>query len=93
MSFAEAARDGAFDYVLHDPPRLSHATQRLYSESLYREFYRLLRRGGGLFHYVSQSGVKYRGLNPYKGVVERLRRAGFVVDRVKEGYGVYARKR
>lgn len=93
ISFAETLRDSAFDYIIHDPPRLSYATQRLYSESLYRDFYRLLRRGGGLFHYVSQSGMKYRGLNPYRGVVERLKRTGFVIEKVKEGYGIYARKR
>jgi len=93
LAVAETLRDGAFDYVIHDPPRLSHATQRLYSEVLYREFHRLLKRGGGLFHYVSQSGTKYRGLNPYRGVAERLRRAGFAVEKVKEGYGIYAKKR
>ena len=93
LAVAETLRDGAFDYVIHDPPRLSHATQRLYSEALYREFYRLLKRGGGLFHYVSQSGTKYRGLNPYRGVAERLRRVGFAVEKAKEGYGIYAKKR
>jgi len=93
LAVAETLRERAFDYIIHDPPRVSHATQRLYSEALYREFYRLLRRGGGLFHYVSQSGAKYRGLNPYKGVAERLRRVGFAVEKVKEGYGVYAKKR
>jgi predicted methyltransferase len=93
IAVAEALRDGAFDYIIHDPPRLSHATQRLYSETLYRQFYRLLKRGGGLFHYVSQSGTKYRGLNPYRGVAERLRRVGFAVEKIKEGYGIYARRR
>jgi len=93
IAVAEALRGGAFDYIIHDPPRLSHATQRLYSETLYRQFYRLLKRGGGLFHYVSQSGTKYRGLNPYRGVAERLRRVGFAVEKIKEGYGIYARKR
>lgn len=93
IAVAEAFRDGAFDYIIHDPPRLSHATQRLYSETLYRQFYRLLKRGGGLFHYVSQSGTKYRGLNPYRGVAERLRRMGFAVEKIKVGYGIYARRR
>jgi len=93
IAVAEALRGGAFDYIIHDPPRLSHATQRLYSEALYRQFYRLLKRGGGLFHYVSQSGTKYRGLNPYRGVAERLRRVGFAVEKIKEGYGIYARRR
>jgi len=92
-SFVNSLRDSSFDYIIHDPPRLSHATQRLYSEALYREFYRILRRGGGIFHYVSQSGAKYRGLNPYRGVAERLRRVGFVVEKVKVGYGIYGRRR
>lgn len=92
-TFINSLRGSPFDYVIHDPPRLSHATQRLYSEALYREFYRILRKGGGIFHYVSQSGAKYRGLNPYRGVAERLRRVGFLVEKVKEGYGIYARRR
>ncbi|MEM4060521.1 methyltransferase domain-containing protein [Pyrobaculum sp.] len=93
LSLVSAVRDASFDFVIHDPPRLSYATQRLYSEELYREFYRVLRRGGGLFHYVSLSGTKYRGLNPYRGVAERLRRVGFVVEKVREGYGIDARRR
>lgn len=93
VDFIRAVRDGAFNYVIHDPPRISHATQRLYSEYLYREFFRILKRGGGLFHYVSQTGTKYRGLNPARGVVERLRKVGFVVEEVREGLGVYARRR
>jgi len=93
LVFIAAVRDSSFDYVIHDPPRLSHATQKLYSEGLYREFYRILKRGGGLFHYVSQTGVKYRGLNPLRGVVERLNKVGFVVEGAESGIGVYAKRR
>lgn len=39
---------------------------------------------------VLHSGAKYRGLDPYRGVIERLRRVGFSVYRVDRGYGVYA---
>lgn len=92
LDFVQALRDGSFHYIIHDPPRLSYSTQRLYSEALYREFYRILKRGGGLYHYVSQSGTKYRGLDPARGVAERLRRAGFAVEKVVREYGVYARK-
>ncbi len=91
LAHARASRDQKFSYIVHDPPRLSHATQRLYSEALYREFYRILKRGGGLFHYVSLTGTKYRGLNPTRGVVERLKRAGFTIEERGE-WGVYARK-
>ncbi|MEZ0319820.1 MAG: RsmD family RNA methyltransferase [Pyrobaculum sp.] len=93
VDLIRAVRDGAFNYVIHDPPRISHATQRLYSEYLYREFFRILKRGGGLFHYVSQTGTKYRGLNPARRVVEKLRKTGFVVEDVKEGLGVFAKRR
>lgn len=93
VNFIHSVRNNAFSYVIHDPPRISYATQRLYSEYLYREFFRILKKGGGLFHYVSQTGTKYRGLNPAKGVVERLRKVGFVVKEVREGLGVYAKKR
>lgn len=92
VDVAKALRDSSFDFIIHDPPRLSYATQKLYSEALYREFYRALKRRGGLFHYVSQSGTKYRGLNPSRGVAERLREVGFKVERVVEGLGVYAKK-
>ncbi|MFN7106272.1 MAG: RsmD family RNA methyltransferase, partial [Pyrobaculum sp.] len=74
LTYVETLKSQSFDYIIHDPPRLSHATQGLYSEALYREFYRVLRRGGGLFHYVSLTGTKYRGLDPARGVAERLRR-------------------
>jgi predicted methyltransferase len=90
VDIVRTLRAELFDCIIHDPPRLSHATQKLYSEPLYREFHRVLKRGGELFHYVSLSGTKYRGLDPYRGVVERLRRVGFSVYRVDRGYGVYA---
>ncbi|MBP1911376.1 class I SAM-dependent methyltransferase [Thermococcus stetteri] len=84
--------DGSFDVVIHDPPRFSLAGE-LYSEEFYRELFRILRPGGRLFHYVGNPGKKYRRKDLQKGVMERLRRAGFVgVRRVEEALGVVARK-
>lgn len=91
--FVQSLRTTSFDYILHDPPRLSYATQALYSESLYREYARVLRRGGGLFHYTGATGSKYRGLSVGRGVAERLRASGFIVKRVEKGFGVYAVRR
>ncbi|MFN3803776.1 MAG: RsmD family RNA methyltransferase [Pyrobaculum sp.] len=91
LTYVQTLKGQSFDYIIHDPPRLSHATQGLYSEALYGEFHRVLRRGGGLFHYVSLTGMKYRGLDPIRGVAERLRRVGFVVE-ARRGVGVYAVK-
>ncbi|NPA23994.1 MAG: methyltransferase [Crenarchaeota archaeon] len=86
-------RDMSFDYVLHDPPRLMSDTGDLYGRELYREFHRVLKRGGILFHYTGATGSKYRGLNIIKSVVRRLREVGFDVLRVIEGLGVYMVKR
>lgn len=92
VDFVAALRDGAFDYVVHDPPRLSHATQVLYSEGLYKEYARVLKRGGGLFHYTGATGSKYRGISVWSGVANRLRASGFTIKKVDRGFGVYAIK-
>ncbi|MEM4254880.1 MAG: methyltransferase domain-containing protein [Candidatus Norongarragalinales archaeon] len=64
-----------FDFILHDPPRLSHAGE-LYSLSFYRELYRVLKNCGRLFHYTGTPGAA-RGKNIPKGVKQRLAEAGF----------------
>ncbi len=86
-------RDSSFDYILHDPPRMMSDTGDLYGRELYREFYRVLKKGGILFHYTGATGSKYRGLNIVKSVVRRLREVGFDVLKVIEGFGVYMVKR
>ena len=85
-------KDESFDVIIHDPPRFSLAGQ-LYSEEFYRELFRVLKPGGRLFHYVGNPGKKYRRKDLQKGVMERLRKAGFIgVKRVEEALGVVARK-
>lgn len=67
--------DGFFDCILHDPPRLSHAGE-LYSLEFYKGLYRVLKKGGRLFHYTGTPGAA-RGKNIPKGVKLRLGEAGF----------------
>ncbi|ASJ01792.1 hypothetical protein A3L09_00210 [Thermococcus profundus] len=84
--------DESFDAVIHDPPRFSLAGH-LYSEEFYRELFRILKPGGRLFHYVGNPGKRYRRKDLQKGVMERLRKAGFVgVRRVEEALGIVAKK-
>ena len=85
-------KDEEFDVVIHDPPRFSLAGH-LYSEEFYKEIFRVLKPGGRLFHYVGNPGKRYRGKDLQKGVMERLRKVGFInVKRVEEALGVVAVK-
>jgi hypothetical protein len=64
-----------FSYVIHDPPRLSHAPE-LYSSEFYRELYRVCKKGARIFHYVGSLG-KQKGRRIDKEVEKRLSAAGF----------------
>jgi hypothetical protein len=68
-------QSGMFDFVIHDPPRLSHAPE-LYSKVFYSELYRVCKKGARIFHYVGSLG-KGRGRNIGKEVEMRLGEAGF----------------
>lgn len=79
----------SFSSILHDPPAINLAGE-LYSAFLYSEMHRVLAPRGRLFHYVgdpqSASGRKVT-----RGVVDRLRRAGFAkVTATPEAFGVLA---
>jgi predicted methyltransferase len=83
--------DGTFSRVLHDPPMFSLAGD-LYSGAFYRQLYRVLRRGGRLFHYVGDLESK-SGQGIVKGVVRRLQESGFArISRRPEAFGVLAVK-
>jgi predicted methyltransferase len=75
-SMVDAFPNRIFDYVVHDPPRLSHAGH-LYSKDFYSKLYRVLRERGKIIHYVGAPGSKYRRVDLRKGVIQRLRQVGF----------------
>jgi uncharacterized protein len=72
----EEFRDGYFARIIHDPPTFSLAGE-LYSEVFYRQLFRVLRRGGRLFHYIGDLDSS-SGHRVMKGAAQRLGRAGFV---------------
>lgn len=71
----QAFEDHSFTRVIHDPPTFSLAGE-LYSGAFYRQLFRVLRRGGRLFHYVGDLESR-TGYTIARGVGRRLREAGF----------------
>ncbi|HVC32334.1 MAG TPA: methyltransferase domain-containing protein [Chloroflexota bacterium] len=83
--------DEAFTRVVHDPPTFSLAGE-LYSGEFYRQAFRVLRRGGRLFHYIGNPETR-SGHAVTAGVIRRLQDAGFTrVVRRPEAFGVVAYK-
>jgi uncharacterized protein len=83
--------DGSFSRIIHDPPTFSLAGE-LYSGAFYRQLFRVLKRGGRLFHYIGDPKSKSSG-GVTKGALKRLKEAGFArVVRKPEAYGVVAYK-
>jgi len=81
----------SFSRVIHDPPTFSLAGE-LYAGAFYRQLYRVLKRGGRLFHYIGDPNSKASG-GVTKGALRRLQEAGFArVIRKPEAYGVVAYK-
>lgn len=73
-----------FDRIIHDPPRQA-LSNLLYSQEFYNELFRVLKKGGKLFHYTGDPGSK-RGLDIRAGIIKRLSVSGFVkIERVFNG--------
>jgi uncharacterized protein len=91
FEIVEEFSPASFSRIIHDPPMFNLAGD-LYSEEFYRNLFRVLRRGGKLFHYVGDLAGR-SGRNVVRGVIARLRRAGFIrVARRPEAFGLAALK-
>ncbi|MGC8993675.1 MAG: methyltransferase [Candidatus Aenigmatarchaeota archaeon] len=76
----------SFNFIIHDPPRFSLAPE-LYSQEFYNQLFRVLKKGGKMFHYTGEPG-KLSGKNYLKGIVKRLLLAGFKkVIRIEKAKG------
>ncbi|MGN6675933.1 MAG: class I SAM-dependent methyltransferase [Thermomicrobiales bacterium] len=81
----------SFSRIIHDPPIFSLAGE-LYSGAFYTQLFRVLRRGGRLFHYIGNLNSKGGG-GVARGAMRRLHEAGFArVERRPEAFGVVAYK-
>lgn len=86
----ELSEEG-FMAIIHDPPSMIHAPE-LYTIELYREMYRLLKRGGRLAHFVGPTVPRAKGMDLVQVVSKRLKSVGFTVRVDKEVVGVLAVK-
>jgi predicted methyltransferase len=83
--------NGSFNFIIHDPPRFSLAPE-LYSQDFYNKLFRVLKKGGKMFHYTGEPGKLY-GKNFIQGIAKRLLLAGFrKIVKVKEAKGLVAYK-
>jgi hypothetical protein len=87
----ETQPDESFARVLHDPPTIQLAGD-LYSADFYRELYRVVQKGGRLFHYIGDPNSAH-GAKLTPGVMARLEKVGFSrVTRRPDAFGVSAHK-
>ncbi len=83
--------DESFSRIFHDPPTFKLAGE-LYSGEFYSHLFRILKRGGRLFHYIGDL-ESTTGRVVAKGAVRRLQDAGFQrITRRPEAFGIAANK-
>lgn len=76
---------------MHDPPARAICDTDLYSGKFYVELKRVLKpKNGVLYHYIGDPESKESG-GLYKGIIQRLMKAGFKeVRTVPSAFGVVA---
>lgn len=87
---AEIFPDKKFNAIIHDPPTFQLAGN-LYAQTLYKTFHRILKDKGRIFHYIGNPNSRL-GATTGRGVVMRLKAAGFSVKPRGSAFGVLAKK-
>lgn len=87
----EECGEECFDVIIHDPPRISLAGE-LYSLEFYKKLFKVLRKNGRIVHYIGQPGI-HSGKRIWRGVLERMRQAGFHVKHDPRSRCVYGVKK
>jgi uncharacterized protein len=83
-------QDSTFSAIIHDPPTFNMAGY-LYSGEIYQSFFRILKSSGRMYHYIGDPKSR-SGASIGRGVVDRLRQAGFTVMPKGRAFGVLAKK-
>ncbi len=71
-----------FDRVIHDPPTVK-LSPSMYSPRFHRALFRVMKKGGILYHYCPRPG-KMKGKEFHLKLISNLRRAGFSKIEYKE---------
>lgn len=80
-----------FDRILHDPPVISIAGE-LYGRPFYKELFRVLKKGGILYHYTGLAGKK-SGKDIVSSTMKRLEEVGFKnLKKFEEPAGIICEK-
>ena len=83
----QTLESNSFSRIFHDPPSFQLAGE-LYSEEFYCQLFRVLKKGGQLFHYIGDLKSPF-GKSVAKGATRRLQNAGFTKIRpVPEAFGL-----
>ncbi len=83
--------EGEYELIIHDPPTFKLSGE-LYSREFYQQLNRVLKRGGKLFHYIGDPESEI-GSMVTKGVVQRLKNAGFSkIEKIPQAFGLVAGK-
>lgn len=64
-----------FDRIIHDPPTFKYSPE-LYTVQFYGQLYRVLKKGGILYHYAPHPH-KTKGVLLYPKIIKKLKEAGF----------------